>query len=632
MLDDYLMDQANDRDAGSLYSYARAFELKVNHDTKFNKKAMVFVTLGGNQQGFQGSQSSSRSGSPAGNDKHKCLCRRRTHFWKPYDCSSLKYSLTREMEESRRQPSEAEYKFMMKEIYNSKHKALRLDLVNNHKWKIYPNPATSTAADLSSSDNKGPSQKYLPTGRIIATIIDPFLVAKLVAMIINPDLVEQPEAPPEIDALALSMLVAAFTARKHPLSSCTLYDNCGALHVVNSESLLDPGTFTPSNWTDQIEVGTSSLVVKGRGTRTMYKALDFSSVTGVQGDLRDLELTNVAVVEGFHVNIISETILYSLGLWVCGYDTTIRIGEPKVSQVVKQMKRMANLTFFEYKALSTCFEIPHSPAGIVYPTLRRKITQHFRRSRDYAKPREDPAWKWYLRGFHMAGQGLVKLAENARNVKVSRLERIECTSCSISHMSKQINRAPPEGRSPRPFYRIAWDLFDYERGYDGSEWLLVIKDEYSGKLFAHTLMARNLVEVFGVLREFEAWVVRQFGLYICFMKHDGDRAVFSHKGPTEYENFTKEKGITIEKTPAYTKEPNWGAEKAGQEVIERSITAITHANLPENLWPEGTVAGCKLYNMSPTARHDWKSPNEFLQQWFRNYYRWFDPEIITRIT
>jgi hypothetical protein len=46
----------------------------------------------------------------------------------------------------------------------------------------------------------------------------------------------------------------------------------------------------------------------------MYKTLDFSSVIGVQGDLRDLELTNITIVEGFHINIISETILYSLGL------------------------------------------------------------------------------------------------------------------------------------------------------------------------------------------------------------------------------------------------------------------------------------------------------------------------------
>jgi hypothetical protein len=67
------------------------------------------------------------------------------------------------------------------------------------------------------------------------------------------------------------------------------------------------------------------------------------------------------------------------------------------------------------------------------------------------------------------------------------------------------------------------------------------------------------------------------------MKHDGDRVVFLHKRLTEYKNFTKEKGITIERTPMYTKESNRGAEKAGQEVIERSITTITHVNLSENL-------------------------------------------------
>jgi hypothetical protein len=46
----------------------------------------------------------------------------------------------------------------------------------------------------------------------------------------------------------------------------------------------------------------------------MYKALDFSSVIDVQGDLRDLELTNITIIKGFHINIISKTILYSLGL------------------------------------------------------------------------------------------------------------------------------------------------------------------------------------------------------------------------------------------------------------------------------------------------------------------------------
>jgi hypothetical protein len=49
--------------------------------------------------------------------------------------------------------------------------------------------------------------------------------------------------PLPADNITNSILIAAFTARKHPLSSYTLYDNYGALHVVNSKSLLNPGTF-----------------------------------------------------------------------------------------------------------------------------------------------------------------------------------------------------------------------------------------------------------------------------------------------------------------------------------------------------------------------------------------------------
>jgi hypothetical protein len=34
-------------------------------------------------------------------------------------------------------------------------------------------------------------------------------------------------------------------------------------------------------------------------------------------------------------------------------------------------------------------------------------------------------------------------------------------------------------------------LFDYLDAYDGSSWLLVIKDEYSGKLFVFLLLSKE---------------------------------------------------------------------------------------------------------------------------------------------
>ena len=56
------------------------------------------------------------------------------------------------------------------------------------------------------------------------------------------------------------------------------------------------------------------------------------------------------------------------------------------------------------------------------------------------------------------------------------------------------------------------------------------------------------------------------------------------------------------------------------------------ASLPENLWPETTLAAIHLFNMSPSYSHDWRTPNETLDSWFRSYFRWYDPELITRLT
>jgi hypothetical protein len=106
------------------------FKTKVQNNTIFNKdkKSIVFATLGGT------GSSGARSSSPAGKgEKFKCLCRKKLHFWKPQDCSTLKFACTGENEESRRKPTNKECSYILKEIYASHNKGLRLDLVDNHK-------------------------------------------------------------------------------------------------------------------------------------------------------------------------------------------------------------------------------------------------------------------------------------------------------------------------------------------------------------------------------------------------------------------------------------------------------------------------------------------------------------------
>ena len=114
-----------------------------------------------------------------------------------------------------------------------------------------------------------------------------------------------------------------------------------------------------------------------------------------------------------------------------------------------------------------------------------------------------------------------------------------------------------------------WSVY-YARGRPGSEWILVVKDEYSGKLFGYTLVVKTLALVMQVLRRFEAWTARKYGLHVAIIRHDNDTSVvaFQFNAETEYQRWAADSGIEIELPPTYTHQPNGGAERAGREVIE----------------------------------------------------------------
>jgi hypothetical protein len=410
-------------------------------------------------------------------------------------------------------------------------------------------------------------------------------------------------------------------------------DNCGATHLVNSKDLLEPGTFVPATLDKTVEAGSSALPILGHGTRIMKRALH-----GASGpDTADLILKEVAVVEGFHVNIVSEARLLESGVWYSGFDCTLRYGDEKDSVILKRLKRLYNLVFLEYKPYSTYShippEIPTSMAGIlVFPTVERRLRSRYRRSRDYLKPRSDEEEVWHARAGHLGPWALQALVKNCRNVIIKGTARVKCEHCAQTHAAKVISRRQSEHRSARPFYRVSWDLFDFEEAFNGSSWMLMIKDEYSGKLYPFDLKSKAQSEVYPTIRRFERWVKRQYGLSICKLRHDGDKSVIAINGKSQYQLWAEQEGIDLEVTPSYTHEPNGAAERAGQEVITKSIKMREGAGFPVNLWPEVTCAAAYLYNKSPSYEHDLRAPDKLLDQWFRNYFRWYDPALITRVT
>jgi hypothetical protein len=109
---------------------------------------------------------------------------------------------------------------------------------------------------------------------------------------------------------------------------------------------------------EHVEAGLSSLLIIGRGTRVLKGLLDRAYGEGTE----DLTLTDVAIIEGFYVNIVSEARLLLLGVWYNGYDCSLCYRDALENVVLKKLERKFNLVFIEFKELSTylnsLFKIP----------------------------------------------------------------------------------------------------------------------------------------------------------------------------------------------------------------------------------------------------------------------------------
>jgi hypothetical protein len=455
------------------------------------------------------------------------------------------------------------------------------DALTRKGWSI---PAASSSAPQGST-----ASKITYPGMIQAALIDPQLIIKLES---------------------LGVYSTSISFDSHPLSKSTIFDNGAATHLVNSVDLLEPGSFVRSPGLQTVEAGTQAFPILGKGKRRFKNILNGNH--GEQSE--DLVLNDVVVVEGFHVNIISEARLFDKRVWYLGLDSSLRIGTLEESIILARMKRAHNLTFVEYKPLYS-----YSPNLINAMLPGRPTPKSWT-----THPRTDSEELWHKRAGHLGQKALQALVTRARNVRINGTKRIKCSHCATTHAKQVISRRPRE-RAPRPYYRVAWDLFDMPPGRSGEQWILVLKCSYSGKIHCFNLQGKTLSEIMRVIPRFAQYIETKYNLRIVVLHSDNDSATLPWRGESRYEQWARAHGITIERTPPWTHEPNGGPERAGQEIITKSIKMANSANLPTKLWPDVVEAATWLYNMSPSSAHDMQSPNETLDSWFTQYFRWYEP-------
>jgi hypothetical protein len=148
--------------------------------------------------------------------------------------------------------------------------------------------------------------------------------AFLVAVLINPNIMQNP------------ILYGVYAARlfsKHSLALSTLLNNYGLLYLVNNEHFLMPGSFRPA-YDKYVKAKTILFPIKGHKTRIIKNI-----IKNINSSTFNFILHDVAVVDNFYCNIVSENKLARTRIWFCGFNATLRTGNLQENRIVCQLEK-----------------------------------------------------------------------------------------------------------------------------------------------------------------------------------------------------------------------------------------------------------------------------------------------------
>jgi hypothetical protein len=134
-------------------------------------------------------------------------------------------------------------------------------------------------------------------------------------------------------------IYAARLFNKHPLALSIFLNNYSLLHLINDKHLLMPKSFRFA-YDKYVKAGTTSFSVRSHETRIIKNI-----IKNLDGSMSNLILHDVAMVNNFHCNIVSENRLARARVWFCGFDATLRTGNLQENRIICQLEKQHNLCF-----------------------------------------------------------------------------------------------------------------------------------------------------------------------------------------------------------------------------------------------------------------------------------------------
>ncbi len=182
-----------------------------------------------------------------------------------------------------------------------------------------------------------------------------------------------------------------------------------------------------------------------------------------------------------------------------------------------------------------------------------------------------------------------------------------CKGCiQGKHTRQHQARSTPQDPAQRKLYRVHSDIGQLPiKSFGGSDHFITFIDEWSGRVWVHTLRSRK-----GVAAVFKDWLLRvqsETGEKVAKLRSDNGGEYVSK----EFQQVLQQMGIAHETSAPYTPEQNGTAERINRTILEIVRCWIHSRALDKRLWAELIHAAVWTFNRRPRLREgEWKVPEQ----------------------
>lgn len=200
----------------------------------------------------------------------------------------------------------------------------------------------------------------------------------------------------------------------------------------------------------------------------------------------------------------------------------------------------------------------------------------------------------------LAAKGIIAIKdESEESVKLVR----ECESCASGRHKRLPFRESLNPKATQVGQVIHYDAAGRvtPRGMDGSEYVFVFKDEYSG--FITAFLSKTKKGAFEKFRDLNARIASLHHNTVQTVHCDGGEMI-----STEMLQYCSEKGIKVAKTTPHSPQSNGAAERTIGYVFEKTRTLLHDSKLPLSLWPFALLHAVHVINTITLSKEHQEHP------------------------